>query len=251
MSHYYPIFLDLRGKSCLVVGAGEVASGKIPPLLNAGAHVTVVAPWLHPDVEPLVEHPNLNLYKRTFRAADLDNRFLVIAATDQPEVNRWVHQLGEAQQMLVNVADDTPHCNFILPSIAHAGPLKVAVSTAGTSPTLARRLRETIQRELLTPELANLARFLGEWRGAINPLLPSFQMKKTYWQRVLASRVPHLLATGRMSGAVAQLQACLDKLRSANGLERVTITRVPRATLPIKKQPTGIQEQHTPIRRLA
>ena len=244
MSHYYPIFLDLRGKHCLVVGAGEVASGKIPPLLEAGARMSVVAPWLHPRMQALLDHPNLILNQRVFREEDLHEAWLVIAATDQPAVNGQIHRICQERRIWVNVADDTPHCSFILPSIASEGPLKIAISTSGTSPTMAGVLRKKIQTELLTPDLADLATYLGSWRSAINPLLLTFSMKKLFWQRVVQSRIGTLIARRQYRDALGLLQNHLDSVRMGEGLPCVFLEpQVQRQEeLPIENQ---TQERRT------
>lgn len=218
---YYPVFMNLKDKPVLVVGAGHVAVGKIRPLLEAGAKVTVVAPWVHPDIPQ--DHPKLHLVQRSFEDEDLEHKFLVIAATDQPEVNHHIHELGEAKNMLVNVVDDTPYCNFILPSITRQGPLAIAVSSSGTSPTLARKLRQRITEEILEPWLGDFAIFLGAWRAPINPHLPTFEMKKAFWQRVMSSRVPQLVRESRFQGAKALLQTLLDEVRRASGLAPVVL----------------------------
>lgn len=227
MSNYYPIFLNLKQKPCLVVGGGQVASVKIPPLLEAGARVTLVAQTIHPGVIALTPNSQLTLKHRAWRISDLDHRFLVIAATNDTSLNHKIHAICEARGILVNVVDDTLACNFILPSIARQGPLQVAVSSSGTSPTLARRLRQQIQAEILRPELGQVATFVGAWRSRINPHLPTFTLKKAYWRRVMQSRVGALVVKGRISGAVALLKSILVEIRHKADLPPLRSMQMP------------------------
>jgi len=217
MSNYYPVFLNLLGKHCLLVGGGEVALGKVKALVGAGADLTLVAPTIHHGLlEPVLN--GLRIKQRPFEVSDLDGVFLAIAATDDHGLNQRIHRLCEERGILVNVVDDTPLCNFILPSIAKEGPLQVAVSSSGTSPTMARQLRQRIQVEILKPELGDLAAFLGKWRKQINPHLPTFALKKAFWQAVMRSNLRRWLQAGNFRRAVAILKTQLMDIRENAGL---------------------------------
>lgn len=218
---YYPIFLNLLGKRCLVVGGGAVALGKVKALVEAGADLTLVAPTIHPKLLDQAGK-GLRIWQRPFDNEDLKGAFLVIAATDDRGLNAQIHAQCEDQGVLVNVADDTPLCNFILPSIAKEGPLQIAVSSSGTSPTMARELRQRIQTEILNPELADLADFLGAWRPRINPHLPAFTLKKAYWQAVMKSNISRWLQAGNVRKAATILRDLLDGIRDDAGLPRLS-----------------------------
>lgn len=141
---YYPVFLDLRGKPVLVVGAGKVALRKVRGLLEAGAAVTIVSPHHLPEFEsmPVV------LRRRRFRRSDIGEQALVFAATDVRAVNQAVAQAAAAARTPVNVADSPEECGFLVPSRIHKGNLQVAVSTGGRSPKLAVELRKRIEEVL-------------------------------------------------------------------------------------------------------
>lgn len=141
---YYPVFLDLRGKPVLVVGAGKVALRKVRGLVEAGAEVTVVSPVHLPEFESLP----VTLRRRRFRRADVQDQALVFAATDVREVNHAVAQAAGSARIPVNVADAPAECAFLVPSRIRKGNLQVAVSTGGENPKLAVELRKRIEAVL-------------------------------------------------------------------------------------------------------
>ena len=142
MTRYYPAYLDLTGRRCVVIGAGAVAERKVLQLLASGADVTLVSPTATPELERLANERNLRWVRRAYAPGDLAGAMLAIAATDDESVNRLVHEEAEREKTLLNVVDVTPLCGFIAPSVVERGPVTVAISTAGTSPALARKLRE-------------------------------------------------------------------------------------------------------------
>lgn len=177
---YYMACLDLAGRSALVVGAGRVGLEKTHGLLESGARVTVVAP----EAEPGFAELDVELHRRGYRAADLDGRFLVVAATGVPEVDAAVFEDAEARSLLCNVADGPEHCNFILPAVHRAGPIAVAVSSGGASPALAQRLRDEVAR-IVGSEHAELALRLQELRPWAKENLPSYEARRAYFARLV------------------------------------------------------------------
>ena len=190
---YYPVYLDLQNRQCLVVGGGSIAVGKVSGLLEAGAHVTVVAPLVDVRIAHWHAEGQCTWYAREFQPSDIEPAWLVIAATNDRTVNAYVYRLADQQLRLANAVDDLEHCNFIAPAIARAGSIQVAVSTSGKSPALAKELRDEIERDLLTPDRARLAEFLGEWRARVKDALPTYQLRMQFWEHVLESQVPVLL----------------------------------------------------------
>lgn len=166
---YFPAFLDLRQKRCLIVGAGQVAERKVGVLLRAGASVDVIGPKLTSGLSLLKAKGKIRHRPRLYRSGDLRGAFLVIAATDNRAINERIAQDAEKENTLVNVVDDPALCNFIVPSWVARGDLLIALSTSGKSPALARSLRQRLQREI-GPEYAFLLRLLGEVRRRILPL---------------------------------------------------------------------------------
>lgn len=154
-----PIFLQLEGRPGLVVGAGTVALDKIGTLLKTGIRLRVIAPRVHPEIRSLAVHGNLALTERPFEPSDLDGQFIVIAATDSPEVNSAVYSAALERNILCNSVDDIPNCDFFFGSIVRRGDLQIAISTAGQSPAFAQHLRREIDDRLpedLGPWLAEL-----------------------------------------------------------------------------------------------
>jgi len=151
----FPMFLKLTARPCTVVGAGNIAESKIESLLNAEAHVTVIAPEALPRVRDWAEAGDIVWVRREYREGDLAGAFLAVAGTATPEVNRAVYVEANARGVLCNAVDDPPFCDFYFPSIVRRGELQIAISTAGESPALAQRLRKEIN--------AALPLDLGEW----------------------------------------------------------------------------------------
>lgn len=141
---YYPAFIELEGRRCVVVGGGRIAERKVMDLLEAGAHVIVVSPTLTDGLQRLKDDQMIEHTARKAAMRDLKGAFLAVAATDNMEDNVRVSRM--AGQMLVNVVDKPDLCNFIVPSRVKRGPLTIAVSTSGTSPAMARAIREDIER---------------------------------------------------------------------------------------------------------
>src|SRR5690554_1378665 len=150
---YLPIFMDLRGKRCLLVGAGEVASRKAALLVRAGVHLVVVAPEVRPDIRTLVDElkstQGAELHERVFCEQDIDDVALVVAATADRDVNRQISELAKARSLPVNAVDQPELCSFIMPAIVDRSPVLVAISTGGNSPMLTRHLKE--QMDLMLP----------------------------------------------------------------------------------------------------
>ncbi len=174
-----PIFLKLEGRQCLLVGAGTVALEKIGSLLKTGLQLRVVAPEARPEVQELAAEGNLEWIPRQFEPADLDGNFIVIAATDVPEVNAAVYREALARGIPCNSVDDIPNCDFFFGAVVSRGDLQIAISTAGESPAVAQRLRREIDEQLpgdLGPWLAKLGTLRREVlsthpRGEVRKLL--------------------------------------------------------------------------------
>lgn len=160
---YYPIHLDIKGKQCLVVGGGPVGTRKAITLLNCGAVVTVISPRATETLNELAEAGSITFQKRSYRATDLKNVFLVIGATDDETLNHRISTDADSQNILCNIADRPAACNFILPSIVHRGDLVITISTSGKSPALAKKLRKNLERQF-GDEYADLLRLMGAIR---------------------------------------------------------------------------------------
>jgi siroheme synthase-like protein len=183
-SQLYIACLRLAGRRCLVVGGGDVGLEKVEGLLACDGAVTLIAPDAHPELEALAAERSIEWLRRDYRRGDLDGAFLVIAATDDTDVNIAVFADAEARGMLANVVDVPPLCNFILPAIVRNGPLAVAISTAGASPALAKRMKREIAEQFGEP-YAQLALLLNEARGWAKATLPTYQDRKQFFETIV------------------------------------------------------------------
>lgn len=157
---YYPVNLDIRNRKCLVVGGGDVGTRKVITLLDCGAMVVVISPAVTEKIEELSNKGLIKLERRGFKPTDLDQIFLVIGATDNPELNREIHAGAERLGMLCNIADRPEVCNFILPAIVNRGDLIIAISTSGKSPAFAKKMRKDLEKEFGT-EYADFLTLMG------------------------------------------------------------------------------------------
>ena len=177
---YYMACLDLEGRSCLVVGAGRVGLEKATGLAECGARVTVVAPAAVPELAALWAE----WLPRPYESADLDGRFLVVAATSDTALNRRVFADAEARGLLCNVADVPELCSFILPAVHREGPIAVAVTTGGASPALAQRIRGQVAAQL-GPEHAELARRLRALRPWAKERFDTYEERRDFFRRLV------------------------------------------------------------------
>jgi len=182
---FYIACLRLTGRRCVVVGGGDVGLEKVEGLLACDADVTLVAPEAHPELVQLSLEGSIRWEQREYAGAtDLDGALIAIAATDDTDLNIRVFEDAEARAMLVNVVDVPPLCNFILPAIVRTGPLAVAISTAGASPALAKRMKREIA-ELFGEPYALLAILLNDARGWAKATLPTYQDRKVFFESIV------------------------------------------------------------------
>jgi len=163
---YYPIFLNISGKRCVVVGGGQVSLRKVKALLEHRASVEVISPDACPELNKLAEDGEISVLPRSYRAGDLEDAFIVIAATSDRDTNLEVAQEAQRKAVLVNVVNDQENSDFIAPSYVRRGDITIAVSTAGRSPALARKIRTQLEKDF-GDEYASLARLIGEVRAEI------------------------------------------------------------------------------------
>ena len=187
--NYFPAFLDIRDKKCVVVGGGNVAAQKIRALLRGKARVHVVAKSLKSPIQKLYQHGCLHWVNREFLGKDLKDAFLVIAATDNPSVNRKVWETAQKSRTLVNVVDDPPHCNFIVPSVFRRGKLQIGISTGGSSPALAKRIRKELG-DLFGPEYALALDWMGHIRKEVFKSVPTQTLRKELFSQLAATDIP-------------------------------------------------------------
>ena len=182
----FPIFLKLTGRPCIVIGAGNLAESKIESLQTANARVTVIAPKASARIAAMAESGEVTWHQREYATGDLAGHFLVIAATDNPAVNRAVFAEAESSGVLINAVDDPPFCDFYFPSVVRRGDLQIAISTAGASPALAQRLRKEINA-LLPLDTGDWLTELGNLRREVLQMEPLNEARRELLHQ-LASR---------------------------------------------------------------
>lgn len=207
----YAVNLYVEGMSCVVVGAGPVAAGKIENLLACDAAVTVVAPKGCGAVEAWAEAGRIVWLRKEYEPADLDGAFLAVTATSDPAVNHQVYLDGEAKKVLVNSADDPANCRFTLPSIVRRGDLSVAISTRGRSPALAAHMRRKLG-EAIGPEYAQVLEVLAEVREMLRARGIATEPLGRLWAEPLDDgRLLTLVSEGKVREARALLLETLNR----------------------------------------
>lgn len=205
---YYPVYLDIEGRRCLVVGGGQVGTRKVKTLLECGARVKVISPEVTSALTELADQGRIDLELRTYRSADLDEAFLVIGATDDQALNRQIHRDAEAAQRLCNIADQPALCNFVLPSIINQGDLTIAISTAGKSPAFAKHLRRQLT-EQFGPEYGQMLELMGAIRQRLLAAEHAPEQHKPLFEQLIRRGLLELIKARDQRGIDALLQEVL------------------------------------------
>ena len=206
---FYIACLKLRGRKCLVVGGGALGLEKAEGLLACGGDVHVISPEVNGEVAQLAAEGSLTWEPRDYAGKeDLEGVFMVIACTDDTDTNIRIYDDAEERAMLVNIVDVPPLCNFILPAIVRTGPLASAISTAGASPALAKRMKREIA-ELFGEEYAQLAIMLNDARGWAKGTLPTYQDRRAFFEEIVNGEPDPiaLLRAGKAQDVRALIQA--------------------------------------------
>lgn len=207
MAHY-PVFLDLRKRSCVVVGGCGMAEEKVKGLLTAGAHVTVISTDLAPGLEEMARDGRITWIDRGYHRGDLRLAFLAIVVAQPDRVVDAVWEEGRERKVLVNTLDDVPHCHFIAPAIVQRGDLSIAISTGGKAPVLAVRLRQLLEK-LVGEEHARFLALAGTVRAPLAQQSPDFGTRRELWYRLIDSDVLDLLRQGNEPAALGRFEEIL------------------------------------------
>ncbi len=179
---YFPLFLDLLNKPVLVVGGGEVACRKVEALLKAGADITLISPSVAKFLRDLIDAGEIHWVQNFYSSHLMDGRYIQVwATTDNPELNHQVYKDAKEFNILVNVVDDKPYCDFITPSMMNRGRIQIAISSGGASPVLIRNLREKFEAQL-PQNLALVTDFCDSKRNHIKEVLPSVDDRRKFWE---------------------------------------------------------------------
>ncbi|MCU7797582.1 MAG: siroheme synthase CysG [Candidatus Thiodiazotropha sp. (ex Myrtea spinifera)] len=217
---FFPIFLDVKNKPCLVVGGGSVAERKTASLLKSGADVALVAPELTHNLTTWRDMGQLTHQVREFSAQDLDGSHLVIAATDQPAVNRLISELANQQRIPVNVVDQPELCSFILPSVIDRSPVVAAVSTGGASPVLARLIRTRLE-SMIPAGYGRLAELCNRFRQRVKETFAKPADRRLFWERTLESGVAERIFSGHDAEANELMEKALADTRLSQDIGEV------------------------------
>ena len=207
---YYPIFLDLDNQKVLVVGGGTVAERKIQNLLRYGCHIYVVSPHLTPHLNQLIAEKKIHHIPHEALGKALDEAFMVIAATDDPEVNSQIASQAKERRLLINAVDQPADCNFIVPSIVQRGDLQIAISTAGKSPALAKRIRKKMEITF-GPEYASLIEIMGLLRTKLLAQGNLSSKNRVMFEKLVNSDLLQLIKKGNVQGVKNTLESILGK----------------------------------------
>lgn len=209
MPKYFPLFLDLQNKPCLVVGAGEIATRKAAQLLHYGARLTVVAPEASGTVREWALEGRVEWHQREFRDGDVEGMLLVVASTDNSQVNRAIFDAASGRGILANIVDVPDLCNFVYGALVERGDLQIAISTSGRSPAFARYLKKHLEAEF-GPEYAEYLEILGEARALGREKLPGAAEQKAAYGRILEMDLLGLIREGRGDEARRRALACIS-----------------------------------------
>lgn len=209
---FLPLFANIRGQTCLVVGGGSIAARKASLLARAGACIRLVAPEASDAAREVVEKSGGELRLRPFVDADLDGVALAIAATDDLMLNAHVSDAARRLQVMVNVVDQPELCSFIFPSIVDRNPIVIAVSSGGASPVLARLIRARLET-LIPASYGRLAAIVGRFRDQAKQVFPDINQRRGFWEKILSGPVAEMVFAGKERKAEVALALAFEKAR--------------------------------------
>jgi precorrin-2 dehydrogenase/sirohydrochlorin ferrochelatase len=206
----YPLFLNIQGRLCVVVGGGDVAARKVEALLECGADVRVVSPEAVPEIEAAARNGKITWLRQNFDESTLEGAYVAVAATDDEAVNRRACDACRAARILINVVDVPPLCDFHVPSVVRRGDVVIAIGTGGKAPAMSRRIRKRIQAAV-GPEYGALLEIMGELRAGVQERFATPDDRKRVWERILDSDALAELAAGREPEARALIRDIIEQ----------------------------------------
>ncbi len=207
---YFPVFLDAKKISAMVVGGGEVASRKIELLLKSTTNITIMSEKVCTSVQRLIDEHQLTWLQHNYQAGFLDNITLVIAATDNMSVNKAIYQEAVPLKILTNVVDQPELCTYISPAIIDRSPMIVALSSSGSSPILIRMLREQIEKTL-PQAYGKLADFSYKFRDHVKARVKGLRNRRSFWENTLRGPIGQAVLNGKQQQAEQQLIASIKQ----------------------------------------
>jgi uroporphyrin-III C-methyltransferase/precorrin-2 dehydrogenase/sirohydrochlorin ferrochelatase len=210
---YLPIFIDIKKKSCLVVGGGDIAFRKITLLLKANAQVNCIDANACKSVKTLANDKKINLIARNFEPSDISTQTLIISATNDIKLNAQVSQLANDANIPVNVVDSPALCSFIMPSIVDRSPIVIAISSAGKAPVLARLIRAKLE-STIPNAYGKLAELAGSFRDKVKAKFNNIEDRRYFWERMFSGIVAEKVFANKIAEAKSDMQQQLDKSTS-------------------------------------
>ncbi|KAA0445799.1 MAG: siroheme synthase, partial [Candidatus Thioglobus sp.] len=207
--NYFPIFIDIAKKPCLVVGGGDIAFRKIKLLLKANAQIICVAPKFCVGILELSECKKITLLAKDFAPSDIQKQVLIISATNDSALNSKVSELAKCANIAVNVVDSPDLCSFVMPSIVDRSPIVIAISSAGKAPVLARLIRAKLE-STIPNAYGKLATLAGNFRAQVKAKFSNIEDRRYFWERAFSGVVAEKVFAGKIDEAQADLQAQLD-----------------------------------------
>jgi len=193
---YYPVFLDIKDRNCLVVGGGDVGTRKVEMLLECGAAVTVVSIDATKKLKRFLKDGRITLVKRAYKPSDLEGSFLVIGATNDEQLNQQLSMDAKKRRLLCNIADRPAACNFILPAIVQQGNLVLAISTSGKSPAFAKKLRKDLEKQF-GEAYATFLDLMGAIRSHLLQEKHAPEQHKPFFQKIIQSDIISWIQNGQ------------------------------------------------------
>lgn len=200
-----PLFVDIKDKPCLLVGGGKIAARKLKMLCKAQAAITIVAPSICDEISDLSAKYRMDISLREFRDSDINEQRLIVAATDNSDLNNKVSELAKSNNIFVNVASDFTEGDTVLPSVINRDPIQIAITTGGASPVLARILRGNLEH--CTPAAyGSLANLVEDYRAEVNDLIPEEIDRRRFWEEVLQGPIAEMVFAGQVNVAKDTLE---------------------------------------------
>ena len=212
MADLFPIFVAMNNQRCVVVGGGQVAERKVENLLEYSVHIDVISPEATPKLQNWAEKHLINWIARGFQPTDIQEAFLVFAATDDPRVNRKVAGLCQEKGILVNAVDDPAYCDFYIPSTIRRNSLVLAISTEGKSPAYAKRLRKQLE-ESITDLHGKFVDLLGEQRELVKQRVPDIETRRAIFEALANLDILDLIAQGDDEQIRERIEECMSLWR--------------------------------------
>jgi uroporphyrin-III C-methyltransferase/precorrin-2 dehydrogenase/sirohydrochlorin ferrochelatase len=207
---YFPMFFNINNRPCVVIGGGEVAGRKVALLRRAGGNVTIISPQLCESLQRRVAEGEIQHKAKDFEPEDISQCVLIVAATDDSEVNRNVSQIAQQKNIPVNVVDQPELCSFVVPSIIDRSPVQVAVSTGGASPVLARLLRARLET-LIPASYGRLASLMEEFRDKVKAHFSDGDKRRRFWETVIQGPIAEMMFAGKEEAAREAMHEAVDK----------------------------------------